>query len=109
NYYFMWNSNAETETATVTLSGSGEPYESNVCTGEISEAAKAERIDDNHVQVDVSLAAADATIIALADPEEIGVVNLPEAEVAGDESEQHALDSWTVDVTSYEEGDAPTV
>src|SRR5699024_10919848 len=46
---------------------------------------------------------------ALADPEEIGVVNLPEAEVAGDESEQHALDSWTVDVTSYEEGDAPTV
>lgn len=51
------------------------------------------------MQVDVSLAAADATIIALADPEEVGVVNLPEAEVAGEESEQHTLDSWTVDVT----------
>ena len=109
NYYFMWNSNAETETTTVTLSGSGEPFEFNAWTGEITEAASAERIDDNHVQVDVSLAAADATIIALADPEEVGVVNLPAAEVAGEESEQHTLDSWTVDVTSYEEGDAPTV
>jgi hypothetical protein len=65
NYYFIWNSDADARSSTVTLEGEGTPYVLNAWTGESEPIAEYKRVGADHITVNVDLAGADATIIAL--------------------------------------------
>lgn len=107
NYYFLWNSSAEREAATVTLTGTGTPFMLDAWTGEAKPVSDFTRIDSDRVQVNIDLAAADATIFAL---DKTGEESSPQpGQTSGNrESETWSPNSWTMDVTSFQEGDSPS-
>jgi hypothetical protein len=105
DYYYLWNSAAERTTTSVTLAGTGRPYALDAWTGEVTPVADFTRVDAGHVRVDVDLASADSTIIAVSERDLGG--EPADAAPSAEETTTQGLPDWTLAVTSYQAGATP--